>query len=66
MDFLVAACMQDLVPGPGIEPGPPALETQSLTHWTTREVPSSKNLIVLALTFMSLIHFEFNFIYGVR
>ena len=27
--------MQDLVPLPGIEPGPPA---QSLTHWTPREV----------------------------
>ena len=24
---------------PGIQPRPPALETQSLSHWTTREVP---------------------------
>ena len=24
---------------PGIKPGPPALEVQSLRHWTTREVP---------------------------
>ena len=24
---------------PGIEPVPPALEAQSLNHWTTREVP---------------------------
>ena len=31
--------MWDLVPGPGIEPVPPALGAQSLTHWTTREVP---------------------------
>ena len=38
-DFLVAACLWDLVPRPGIEPGPPALGAQSLTHWTTREVP---------------------------
>ena len=30
--------MQDLVPQPGIEPGPPALGAWSLTHWTTREV----------------------------
>ena len=37
--LLVAACMWDLVPGPGIEPVPPALGAQSLTHWTTREVP---------------------------
>ena len=28
----------DLVPWPGIEPGPSALEAQSLSHWTTREV----------------------------
>ena len=31
----------DLVPWPGIEPGPPALGAQSLSHWTTREVPLS-------------------------
>ena len=29
----------DLVPWPGIEPGPPALEVQNLSHWTTKEVP---------------------------
>ena len=39
VDFLVAACMQDLAPRPGIEPGLLALGVQSLTHWTTREVP---------------------------
>ena len=33
------ACMWDLVPQPGIEPGPPALGVRSRTHWTTREVP---------------------------
>ena len=32
--------MEDLVPWPGIEPGPPVLGVPSLTHWTTREVPS--------------------------
>ena len=31
--------MWDLVPWPGIEPGPPALGAWSLSHWTTREVP---------------------------
>ena len=48
---LVAACgiclvalqtlsysMWDLVPWPGIEPQPPALETQNVSHWATREV----------------------------
>ena len=28
-----------LVPQPGIEPTPPAVEAQSLNHWTTSEVP---------------------------
>ena len=28
-----------LVPWPGIEPLPPAVEAQSLNHWTTGEVP---------------------------
>ena len=37
-ELLAAACMRDLVPQPGIEPGPPALGARSLTvtHWTTR------------------------------
>ena len=30
--------MWDLVPGPGIEPGHPALGACSLSHWITREV----------------------------
>ena len=29
----------DLVPRPGMEPRPPALGVQSLSKWTTREVP---------------------------
>ena len=29
----------DLVPWLGVKPGPPALEVQSFSHWTTREVP---------------------------
>ena len=32
--------MWDLVPWPGIELRPPALGAQSLSHWTTRDVPS--------------------------
>ena len=28
-----------LVPRPGIESAPPALEAQNLNHWTPREVP---------------------------
>ena len=32
--------MWDLVPWPDTEPGPPALEAWSLSHWTTRGVPT--------------------------
>ena len=32
-----------LVPQPGIEPAPPAVEARSLNHWTAREVPSSSH-----------------------
>ena len=44
----------DLVPGPGIEPEPPALAAQCLSHWTTREAPrifwmEGKQLILLLL-----------------
>ena len=31
--------IREIVPWPGTEPGPPALEVQSLSHWATREVP---------------------------
>ena len=39
--FFLAACTTCgiLVPRPGIEPAPPALEAWSLKHWTAREVP---------------------------
>ena len=29
----------DLVPGPGVEPGTPALGARGLSHWVTWEVP---------------------------
>ena len=35
----LSCSMYYLVPWPGIEPEPPALREQSLSHWTTREVP---------------------------
>ena len=38
--IFVVACMRDLVPRPGIEPGPLALGVRSLTHWATRQVPT--------------------------
>ena len=39
MAWAIFSCgMRDLVPSPGIEPGPPALGAQCLSHWNTREV----------------------------
>ena len=41
--YLVALSLcrlKDLVPQPGIKPGLPAFRTRSLSHWTTREVPT--------------------------
>ena len=43
-----------LVPRPGIEPAPPAVEAQHLNHWTTREVPDlGFKRITLAVLFMT-------------
>ena len=36
--FFSAAC-RIFIPGPGIEPGTPAVEAQSLNRWTSREIP---------------------------
>ena len=37
---LVLSCgMRDLLLPPRVEPGPPALGAQSLSHWTTKEIP---------------------------
>ena len=59
---ILSCGMQDLVPWPGFEPGPPALGAQSPSHWTTREVPKLKFLaffwiqcLFLSLCFL-LIH----------
>ena len=48
--LLVVACIWDLVPRPGIEPGPPALGAQNLTHWATREVLVANILDYFTLT----------------
>ena len=37
---LSSCSMWDLVPWPGIKPRPSAVGVQSLSHWTTREVPT--------------------------
>ena len=43
--YLPGGACEILVLQPGIEPGPPALEAQSLNHWTTREFPQWATLI---------------------
>ena len=46
-----------LVPEPGIESVPPAVEAQSLNHWTATEVPYP--LILFYLVFFFLVsHFK--------
>ena len=42
--------MWDLVSCPGIKSGPPALGAQSLSHWTTREVPPKNTVFYYRLT----------------
>ena len=48
---------QDLVPQPGIEPRPPAMEVQSLNHWTAQEVPQlcSSFTVFITLQYNGLI-----------
>ena len=36
----LSCCMEDPVPWPGIKPRPPALAAWSLSHWTSREIPT--------------------------
>ena len=49
-----------LVPQPGIEPMPPAVEGQGPNHWTAREVPQAFIFAAYLLkTFEAYIHFLF-------
>ena len=56
MQTLISS-MWDLVPWPGIEPGPAALGAWSVSHWTTREVPQLLNSWVLSSFVNSLVSF---------
>ena len=51
MEHGIFSRVWDIVPQPGIEPWSPALETQSLNHWTTRE----SLLYVICNTFFSFL-----------
>ena len=39
--FLATLCVMQELPRPGIEPVSPAVEAQTLNHWTLREAPSA-------------------------
>ena len=53
--FLVTLCsLWNLVPSLGIEPRPSAVRTQSLSHWTSREIPK---VLVLLSSILSIFHF---------
>ena len=47
--FLHRAACRILVPRPGMEPTPPAVEAQSPNYWTARQVPPFWNLVVVQL-----------------
>ena len=47
--------MWNLVPPPGIEPGPPALGARNLSHWATREVPHFHVLCFVLSNFFCLV-----------
>ena len=59
----LSCSMLDLVPGPGIEPRPPALGAWSRNHWTTREVPGRHFHKVLCPFFESDYLFLFCFVF---
>ena len=46
----LSCSMWDLVPWPGIKPGPPALGAWNHSHWTTREGPFSFFFLIPNLT----------------
>ena len=47
--FSLCCGLWDLVPRPGIQPGPPPLGVQSLSHWTTWKV-SRHSFLMSSLT----------------
>ena len=47
--------MWNLIPWPGIKPRPPPLRTQSVSHWTTREIP---RLVIFTLNFHGVQGFQ--------
>ena len=50
---LVLSCgTRDLLPPPRVEPGPPAVGAQRLSHWITKEVP-----VLVFLTCLFTFHF---------
>ena len=57
--WTLSCSMWDLVPWPGIEPRLPTLRVQSLSHWTTREVPVQLILRIYMQDFWEYIPVKF-------
>ena len=55
----LSSWMWNLVPWPGMKPGPPALRVWSVSHWTTREVPKVEFYIYYAALFFFCLTFFF-------
>ena len=53
--WLHCVACEVLVPRPGIKPAPPALEAQSLNHWTAREVQPCHDFEYIYLKMLYLI-----------
>ena len=48
-----------LVPSPGMEPMPPAVEARSLNHWTAREVPHTFSSYFLGTHYIKILGYRF-------
>ena len=51
--------MGDLASQPGMKPGLPALEVQSLNHWTTREVPVLCSFMEVQFIYLHIIPYNY-------
>ena len=54
LNFLAAPRdMRDLVPWPGFEPVPPAVEVQSVSQWTNREVAWNSQFLTSGIMYLT-------------
>ena len=57
---LFSCSMWDLVPWPEIEPGPPALGPQNLSHWTTRGASQRSYCVFVPKTELGIVSRSFH------